>query len=93
MAGYVWGIGNANECLLTGWQTVLITGGSQGMGRSVSRILASKGANVLIVARGVEKLKDTVAYISVITMTDVWKLLLTIAADSCYTSFAEISLH
>lgn len=35
------------------------------MGRSVSRILASKGANVLIVARGVEKLKDTVQYISV----------------------------
>jgi len=35
------------------------------MGRSVARLLASKGASVLIVARGIEKLKDTVEYISV----------------------------
>ncbi len=47
------------------WQAIVLTGGSQGMGRSVARLLASKGANVLIIARGIEKLKDTVEYISV----------------------------
>lgn len=45
-------------------RTIVITGGSQGTGRSAARILASKGANVLIVARGVEKLKETIEYIT-----------------------------
>ena len=35
------------------------------MGRSVARLLASKGADVLLVARGVENLKDAVGYVSV----------------------------
>ena len=46
-------------------QTVLITGGSQGMGRSVAKLCAQKGANVIIVARNVEKLRAAVEYISV----------------------------
>jgi hypothetical protein len=35
------------------------------MGRSVARLLAERGANVVIVARNVDKLKSAVAYISV----------------------------
>lgn len=35
------------------------------MGKAVGRLLAEKGANVIIVARNVEKLKDALKYISV----------------------------
>lgn len=44
-------------------QTVLLTGASEGMGRSVARILASKGANVVIVARNVQKLEAALEHI------------------------------
>jgi short-subunit dehydrogenase len=35
------------------------------MGRSVARQLAGKGANIIIVARNIERLQEAVAYISV----------------------------
>jgi 3-dehydrosphinganine reductase len=41
-------------------QTVVITGGSDGMGKAVALQLSAKGANVLIVARTVSKLEATV---------------------------------
>ncbi|OTA90925.1 hypothetical protein M434DRAFT_77123 [Hypoxylon sp. CO27-5] len=44
-------------------RTVLITGGSAGLGRSAARQLAEKGANVIIVARNVSKLRESIAYI------------------------------
>ena len=46
-------------------QTVLITGGSQGTGRAVAKLLAQKGANVIIVARDVGKLEKAKNYIAV----------------------------
>ncbi|RYO76474.1 hypothetical protein DL766_007856 [Monosporascus sp. MC13-8B] len=42
-------------------KTVLITGASEGMGRSAARQLAEKGANVIIVARNVGKLEEALA--------------------------------
>ncbi|OTB03209.1 hypothetical protein M426DRAFT_60909 [Hypoxylon sp. CI-4A] len=45
-------------------RTVLITGGSTGLGLAVARQLAEKGANVIIVARDVSKLQEGVTYIS-----------------------------
>lgn len=39
-------------------RTVLLTGGSEGMGLSAARQLAAKGANVIIVARNVGKLEE-----------------------------------
>ena len=36
------------------------------MGRSVAKLLASKGANILIVARNVTNLKDTVESLKVV---------------------------
>jgi short-subunit dehydrogenase len=44
---------------------VLLTGGSQGMGRSAARQLAAKGANVIIVSRNVAKLEEAVAEMKV----------------------------
>lgn len=47
------------------WQTVVITGGSDGMGKSVACQLAAKGANVVIVARTTSKLKAALEHIKV----------------------------
>ncbi|KAJ5091748.1 hypothetical protein NUU61_006618 [Penicillium alfredii] len=48
-----------NEFIVEG-RTVVVTGGSDGMGRAVAAQLAKKGANVVVVARTVSKLQDTV---------------------------------
>ncbi|KAI1133203.1 NAD(P)-binding protein [Nemania abortiva] len=45
-------------------RTVLITGGSKGLGLNAARQLAEKGASVIIVARDVDHLRDGIAYIS-----------------------------
>ncbi|KAI9709012.1 MAG: hypothetical protein M1812_007825 [Candelaria pacifica] len=45
-------------------RTIIITGGSEGLGRAAAKLLASKGANVVIVARNVQKLEAAIAYIS-----------------------------
>ncbi|OTA98861.1 hypothetical protein M426DRAFT_325655 [Hypoxylon sp. CI-4A] len=42
-------------------KTILITGASEGMGRSVARQLAQKGANLILVSRSAEKLAGVVA--------------------------------
>ncbi|CAJ2506284.1 Uu.00g004140.m01.CDS01 [Anthostomella pinea] len=42
-------------------KTVLITGASEGMGRSVARQMAEKGANVILVSRSVPKLEEAMA--------------------------------
>jgi len=46
-------------------QTIVVTGGSDGMGKAVACQLAEKGANVVIVARTVHKLKEAVEAIKV----------------------------
>ncbi|KAK8192870.1 3-ketosphinganine reductase-like protein [Phyllosticta capitalensis] len=45
-------------------RTVLLTGGSQGMGRGLGKLLAQKGANVVIVARNQKNLESALEYIS-----------------------------
>ncbi|KAI0436717.1 hypothetical protein F4803DRAFT_207921 [Xylaria telfairii] len=44
-------------------RTVVVTGGSSGMGLAVARQLAAKGANVLVVARDKSKLLQALAYL------------------------------
>ncbi|TIA27580.1 NAD(P)-binding protein, partial [Aureobasidium pullulans] len=44
-------------------RTVLLTGGSSGMGRALAKKLAEQGANVCIVARNQQKLDETIDYI------------------------------
>lgn len=46
-------------------QTVVITGGSEGMGKAVACQLAAKGANIVIVARTVQKLQGAIEDIKV----------------------------
>lgn len=46
-------------------QTILITGASQGMGKAVSIQLSAKGANVVLVARDVGKLKAALEEVKV----------------------------
>ncbi|KAL9576023.1 MAG: hypothetical protein Q9212_007456, partial [Teloschistes hypoglaucus] len=43
-------------------RTVLITGASQGMGRSVARLLAEKGASVVIVGRNLQRLGEAMEH-------------------------------
>ena len=45
------------------WQTAIVTGASQGLGRAIARTLAANGAKVACVARNEEKLADTVGSI------------------------------
>lgn len=40
-------------------KVAIVTGGSDGIGRATSELLASKGAHVVVLARGVEKLEAT----------------------------------
>ncbi|KAI1457537.1 NAD(P)-binding protein [Annulohypoxylon moriforme] len=47
-----------------GGRTILITGGSTGLGLNAGRQLAEKGANVIIVARNASKLEEGIQYIS-----------------------------
>jgi 3-dehydrosphinganine reductase len=51
--------------MLTSQQTVLLTGASEGMGKSVAKQLAGKGANVIIVARNVATLKSALEEVTV----------------------------
>lgn len=46
-------------------QHALITGGSQGLGLALAKLLASKGADITIVARSVSKLEKAAADIMV----------------------------
>ncbi|KAJ5332565.1 hypothetical protein N7541_002369 [Penicillium brevicompactum] len=55
----MFGFGSRNEFIVEG-KTVVITGGSDGMGKAVAVQLAAKGANVIVVARTVSKLEATV---------------------------------
>ncbi|KAI0804123.1 hypothetical protein GGR55DRAFT_659911 [Xylaria sp. FL0064] len=55
--GVVW---SKNQMPVEG-KTVLITGASEGMGRSVARQLAEKGANVILVSRSANKLEEAMA--------------------------------
>jgi 3-dehydrosphinganine reductase len=51
--------------MLMNRQTVLITGGSKGMGLAAAQQLAAKGANLIIVARGQESLSTALKHVTV----------------------------
>jgi NADP-dependent 3-hydroxy acid dehydrogenase YdfG len=53
-------------------KTVLLTGASEGMGRSAAVQLSAKGANLILVARNVGRLEETLAEVKV--MSWIWCL-------------------
>ncbi|KAL6239921.1 3-ketodihydrosphingosine reductase tsc10 [Aspergillus navahoensis] len=55
----MFGFGRENQFVVEG-RTVVITGGSEGMGKAVACQLAQKGANVVIVARTLQKLEEAI---------------------------------
>ncbi|KAL2871983.1 3-dehydrosphinganine reductase [Aspergillus lucknowensis] len=52
------GFGSSNKFVVDG-RTVVITGGSEGMGKAAACQLAERGANVVIVARTLQKLQES----------------------------------
>ncbi|KAK8156144.1 hypothetical protein IWX90DRAFT_434484 [Phyllosticta citrichinensis] len=60
----IMGLFNRKNYFPVNGKTVVITGGSQGMGRGLGKLLAQKGANVVIVARNKAKLESALEYIS-----------------------------
>ncbi|KAH0371671.1 NAD(P)-binding protein, partial [Aureobasidium melanogenum] len=62
-------------------RTVVITGGSQGMGRGLAKLLAQKGAHVVIVARDQNKLEAAVEYISAAARNPQTQRFYAISAD------------
>ncbi|KAF2667854.1 NAD(P)-binding protein [Microthyrium microscopicum] len=58
---YTMGLFTRKSQFVVDGRTVLITGASQGLGRALAKLLAQKGANVIVVARSEDKLKAVVA--------------------------------
>ncbi|KAI5236781.1 NAD(P)-binding protein [Aureobasidium subglaciale] len=67
VASAAMGLFSSNKHFPVEGRTVLITGGSSGMGRALAKKLAQRGANVCIVARNQSKLDETIEYIKVPT--------------------------
>jgi len=70
---------------------VIVTGGSQGMGKSVAILLSSMGANVAIVARDPQKLQLAIAEISVSNIFEqsVHSSRSSFVADEMWGNFVE----
>ncbi|KAJ5358897.1 3-ketodihydrosphingosine reductase tsc10 [Penicillium cataractarum] len=76
----MFGFGRKNEFPVDG-RTVLITGGSDGMGRALAIQLAAKGAHVVVVARTVSKLQNTVEALKLIALNPMKQRFHYISAD------------
>ncbi|KAI9894291.1 MAG: 3-dehydrosphinganine reductase [Vezdaea aestivalis] len=72
-------------------KTILITGGSSGMGLSVSRMLVERGANVIIVARNETKLDRAKSHIQTNAIPSKFQFIHTISADlSCADTCSDV---
>ncbi|UKZ77337.1 hypothetical protein TrVFT333_005057 [Trichoderma virens FT-333] len=83
----IMGLFGGNQMPVEG-KTVLITGASEGMGLSVAKQLSSKGANVVLVSRGVEKLKDALEAVKAAAKDKGKQRFHYIAADVSAPSYA-----
>ncbi|KAF2151215.1 3-ketosphinganine reductase [Myriangium duriaei CBS 260.36] len=66
VAADIMGLFSSKNKFIVDGRTVLLTGGSQGMGKGLAKLLAQKGANVVIVARNQAKLDETLEYIKAV---------------------------
>ncbi|PNP54295.1 hypothetical protein THARTR1_05502 [Trichoderma harzianum] len=81
------GLFGGNQMPVEG-KTVLITGASEGMGLSVAKMLSFKGANVVLVSRGVDKLKDALEIVKATAKDKNKQRFHYIAADVSTPSYA-----
>ena len=76
---------------------MLVTGGSQGMGKALACILAKRGANIIIVARTQRVLEEALKEISVLAasrpLNQILKLTVAFLGLRCESFNAEISLY
>ncbi|KAK0709154.1 3-ketodihydrosphingosine reductase tsc-10 [Lasiosphaeria miniovina] len=70
-------------------RTVLVTGASEGMGRSAAVQLAAKGANVIIVSRNVGRLEEALVEVKAAAKSSQTQRFLYISADVSEKDFAE----
>ncbi|KAK9783485.1 putative 3-dehydrosphinganine reductase [Seiridium cardinale] len=61
IAAFTMGIFSSKNQMPVDGKTILITGSSEGMGRSAARQLAAKGANLILVSRNAARLEEAVA--------------------------------
>ncbi|KAI9924800.1 3-dehydrosphinganine reductase [Aspergillus wentii] len=76
----MFGFGSRNEFPVEG-RTVVITGGSDGMGKAVACQLSEKGANVVIVARTLKKLQVSIEGVKALAANPVKQKFHYISAD------------
>ncbi|KAG8161444.1 hypothetical protein KVR01_008431 [Diaporthe batatas] len=80
------GLFSKNQMPVEG-KTVLITGGSEGMGLSAARQLAAKGANIIIISRSQQKLDIALADVKAAAKSQSQRFL-AIAADVTQEGYA-----
>jgi hypothetical protein len=81
------------DICLTIFQTILLTGASEGMGKSVAIQLSRKGANIIIVSRNVGKLEAALAEIQVSPSPPSLLTQLTICKGSSNLPLPTIPIH
>ncbi|KAL7941584.1 hypothetical protein V8C42DRAFT_334136 [Trichoderma barbatum] len=83
----IMGLFGGNKMPVKG-KTILITGASEGMGLSVAKQLSFKGANIVLVSRGVDKLKDAIEIVKAAATDKSKQRFHYIAADVSAPSYA-----
>ncbi|CAI7580501.1 hypothetical protein N7533_009856 [Penicillium manginii] len=91
----MFGFGRKNEFPVEG-RVIVITGGSDGMGRAVATNLARRGAHVVVVARTVSKLQSTVEDMRRVALNSLKQRFFYISADlsdaaECERMIAEVT--
>ncbi|GAB7361157.1 hypothetical protein MBLNU230_g1190t1 [Neophaeotheca triangularis] len=93
VAADITGVFNSKNHFDVDGKTVLITGGSQGMGRGVAKLLSSKGANIVIVARDETKLASALKEIKSAAKNPSHQRFHTISADLTQEPETQRILH
>ena len=70
-------------------KTVLITGGSKGIGKSAAEVLAEEGCNLILVARGAEMLNETAAEIRAKRQVNVRTIAADLSSDASVCKVAQ----
>lgn len=89
LAAYTMGVFNSKNQMPVDGKTILVTGASEGMGRSAARQLAAKGANVIIVSRNVARLEKTLAEVKAAAKNPETQRFHYISADVSKTDYAQ----